>query len=299
MQSVQTHANRFCIKQIISHPVPDFRGPQGIWTTEERQKKKRKKRTKVTSSVLSGKEKLGKEENEYPDAGKNKLDKDHKPSILVKNDVGADRQSLKRSRGSRSASDSISTSTTETTSFEKARPTLTHRAITKLTELDIVKYCITQNVDGLHMRSGLSRSRHCFLHGCIFTEKCEKCGKEVFRNFDVGGVSFQKTGRKCPDKSCSGDLRDTILDWEDELPNDDWARAQNECARSDLVMALGTSLRIEPAGSLPTLGEKFIIVNKQATPYDKEASLVIRAPVDDVMASLMISLGFDDWDNCD
>ena len=92
-------------------------------------------------------------------------------------------------------------------------------------------------------------------------------------------------------------LRDTILDWEDALPEDDWERAQDECEKSDLVLALGTSLRIEPAGSLPTLGKKFVIINKQDTPYDSSAELVIRANVEDVMQKVMNGLGFEDWDN--
>merc|ERR1712232_1411251 len=160
-------------------------------------------------------------------------------------------------------------------------------SITKLVESGIVKYCITQNVDGLHMRSGLSREKYSFLHGCIFTERCEKCQTEYFRDFDVGGIRCQKTGRTCTKKNCYGDLRDTLLDWEDELPQKDWIKSQKQCSKSDLVIALGTSLRIEPVGSLPLLAKKFIIVNKQVTPYDMYATLVIRAPVDEVMSNIM------------
>lgn len=218
-----------------------------------------------------------------------------------------------------------SSSSSASSSFEKAKPTLTHRAITFLAkpEINIIKFCITQNVDGLHRRSGLSRSRQSILHGCVFTEKCEVCGMEYFRDYDVGGVSFQKTGRRCtsviatPASSCSaslmsspslsplshsslspcnGDLRDTVLDWEDELPEQDYNRAQIECDSSDLVLCLGTSLRIEPAGSLPTRAKKFVIVNLQPTPYDEEAVLVIRARVDDVMKDLIERLGYVDWD---
>jgi mono-ADP-ribosyltransferase sirtuin 6 len=200
--------------------------------------------------------------------------------------------------GEEEMNESISCNKTPCASFENAKPTLTHRAITYLAlpSVGIIHYCITQNVDGLHMRSGLPRSQHCFLHGCIFTEKCENCHCEYFRDFDVGGVSFQPTGRKCEDVRCQGILRDTILDWEDELPQDDWMRAQNECMKSDLVLALGTSLRIEPAGSLPTLGKKFVIVNKQETPYDKKAEIVIRADVDQVMERVMQGLGLENWE---
>eukprot|EP01083_Nonionella_stella_P280948 955947_1 len=252
--------------------IPDFRGPNGIWTIENKGKKKvggKRKRTKSSSSVEV---------------------------------AGATQAKVKEKEANSSPKPSAS--------FETARPTLTHRAITKLAsdDIDIVKYVITQNVDGLHMRSGLPRSKHCFLHGCIFTEKCEICSKEYFRKYDIGGVSFKKTGRQCTatkrekgkasscTDTCGGDLRDTILDWEDELPQDDWESAQDECAKSDLVLALGTSLRIEPAGSLPTLGKKFVIVNKQVTPYDTQASLIVRAPVDDVLSRVMETIIGEEWE---
>jgi len=92
-------------------------------------------------------------------------------------------------------------------------------------------------------------------------------------------------------------LHDTLLDWEDALPEDDFERATLECEKADLVLCLGTSLRIEPAGSLPTLAKKFVIVNLQETPYDREANLIIRGRVDDVMDNLMGQLGHADWDD--
>ena len=179
--------------------------------------------------------------------------------------------------------------------FSQAQPTLTHRAIVKLVKLGQVRYCITQNVDGLHRRSGLTRDNHSVLHGCVFTEICESCRTEHFRDYDVGGMSFQKTGRYC--ESCGGALRDILLDWEDELPEADLERAMEQCEKADLVICLGTSLRIEPAGSLPTYAKKFVVVNLQETPYDEEATLVVRATVDDVMNEVMIQLGYPDWDD--
>jgi mono-ADP-ribosyltransferase sirtuin 6 len=181
--------------------------------------------------------------------------------------------------------------------FAQAQPTLTHRAILKLVELGQVQYCITQNVDGLHRRSGLSRQYHSVLHGCVFTEVCEQCQTEHFRDYDVGGMSCQRTGRTC--EECGGHLRDIVLDWEDELPERDFERATDQCEQADLVICLGTSLRIEPAGSLPTFAKKFVIVNLQETPYDDEAELIVRAPVDDVMNEVLTQLGHPDWDNED
>lgn len=176
--------------------------------------------------------------------------------------------------------------------FGKARPTLTHRALTKLVKEGIVDFVITQNVDGLHRRSGLSRHSHAVLHGCAFTEKCEDCGTEYFRDFDIGGMSFQKTGRFC---GCGGALRDTLLDWEDPLPEDDLERAENYCEKADLALCLGTSLRIEPAGSLPTKAKRYVIVNLQETPKDDRAALIIRCRCDDVLQTVMDKLGLEDW----
>ena len=61
--------------------------------------------------------------------------------------------------------------------FEDAAPTLTHRALVELVSGEVVKYVISQNVDGLHLKSGLPREKLSELHGNMFMEKCEKCGK--------------------------------------------------------------------------------------------------------------------------
>ena len=178
-------------------------------------------------------------------------------------------------------------------SFENAQPTYTHLAVTQLIRKGIAHFCITQNVDGLHRRSGLDLSKLAILHGCIFTEKCEACHRDYFRSYDVGTISFQRTGRTCT--ICKGFLRDTLLDWEDELPEHDFQLATNHCSQTGtLVICLGTSLRIEPAGSLPELAPNgYVIVNMQVTPKDGGAKLVIRAKVDDVMNYLIRRFGID------
>lgn len=224
-----------------SSGIPDFRGPNGIWT-KEKEKKTSKARKRKRSGAC---EPLG-SENETVD-------------------------------------DNL---------FARARPTLTHRAITKLALDGKVKYCVTQNVDGLHRRSGLPRNNHSTVHGCVFTEKCGDCGCEFFRDTEVETLSFKATGNRCDE--CGGLLHDVLLDWED--PVLDIERVHAECEKADLVLCLGTSLRIEPVGSLPLLAKKFAIINLQVTPKDDSAASIIRAKVDDVMESLMSNLGYeDDW----
>ncbi|CAM9765731.1 unnamed protein product, partial [Laminaria digitata] len=99
--------------------------------------------------------------------------------------------------------------------WDNAVPTLGHMALVGLMKEGLVHAIISQNVDGLHLRSGIPRDQLCELHGNLFMEVCSECQREVRRTADVGGVGFQKTGRQCPD--CGEALVDVLLDWEDEL----------------------------------------------------------------------------------
>lgn len=246
--------------------IPDFRGPRGIWTLEEKAKKRKAEQSKDDGGQESVK-------------GNNRT------------------KGQKRKRGTKDDKDggNEAVEAPPKIDFSEAKPTLTHRALRKMVELDLLKFVVTQNVDGLHKRSGMSRDHHAVLHGCVFSETCEDCRTEHFRDFDVGGMSFQRTGRRC--EVCNGNLVDSLLDWEDELPEFDLERAQLHCTQADLVLCLGTSLRIEPAGGLPTKAEKFVIINLQETPYDKMAAMIVKAPVDKVMDELLTQLGYADWDS--
>jgi mono-ADP-ribosyltransferase sirtuin 6 len=89
-----------------------------------------------------------------------------------------------------------------------------------------------------------------------------------------------------------------MLDWHDPLPEGDWERSQVICDEADLIITLGTSLRMEPAASLTMRGKKYVVVNLQETPYDDDASLVIRGKVDLLLIDLLSKLGHaDTWMN--
>ncbi|XP_047139351.1 NAD-dependent protein deacylase sirtuin-6 isoform X1 [Hydra vulgaris] len=187
--------------------------------------------------------------------------------------------------------------------FDEAVPTKTHMSILALKQHGIVKYVVSQNIDGLHLRSGFPRSHLSELHGNMFVEKCEKCQHEYYRCTPVKTMKEQRTGNLCQQKgkrglsNCRGKLRDTILDWEASLPPNDLLRAENETKKSDLSLCLGTTLQIVPSGKIPLLtiknNGKIVIVNLQKTKYDKKASLLIHSYVDDVMQGVMKGLGLD------
>jgi len=188
--------------------------------------------------------------------------------------------------------------------FDEAIPTKTHRAILALQKLGIVKYVVSQNIDGLHLRSGYPRCQLSELHGNMFVEKCEKCGHEYYRRSPVSTMTQKRTGNLCLQKgkrgltNCRGKLRDTILDWEDSLPYGDLENAEKHSKKADLSICLGTTLQIVPSGKLPLFtlknkGGRMVIVNLQKTKYDKKADILIHSYVDDVMVGVMKGLGLE------
>lgn len=142
---------------------------------------------------------------------------------------------------------------------------------------------------GIHARTGLDREKLAELHGNCFSERCEECKKVHLRDFEMKTVGFKYTRRKCD--ACGGRLTDNILDWESPLPEDELDATIQHTERADLVVCMGTSLRITPVCDLPeqvqSHGGKLVIVNLQETPKDHRADLVIHAKCDQVMALLL------------
>ncbi|CAF4363294.1 unnamed protein product, partial [Adineta steineri] len=98
--------------------------------------------------------------------------------------------------------------------------------------------------------------------------------------------------------SCRGKLRDTILDWEDPLPEPALKLSEQHCAKADLCLCLGTSLQIRPCRDLPRKtkknGGKVVIINLQKTSMDSIANLVIHERCDHVMKYILEKLNLND-----
>uniref|UniRef100_A0A1D2A7L7 protein acetyllysine N-acetyltransferase n=1 Tax=Auxenochlorella protothecoides TaxID=3075 RepID=A0A1D2A7L7_AUXPR len=105
-----------------------------------------------------------------------------------------------------------------TVEFANAAPSLTHQALLALHGTGKLKYLVSQNVDGLHRRSGFPAAALAELHGNCFLERCSTCGATFTRDFEVETVGFMETGRFCEVQGCRGPLTDTVLDWDDALP---------------------------------------------------------------------------------
>ena len=168
-------------------------------------------------------------------------------------------------------------------------------AIKKLVDDGLVKFVVSQNIDGLHLKSGIPVEKIAELHGNSNKEFCKKCNKVYLRNYrtrNATHVHDHKTGRKC---ICGEELFDSIINFGENLPEDELEKAEIQSTSADLAIVLGTSLRVSPACNLPLMIKpegKLIICNLQKTPFDeKHNSMVIHAKCDELMKNVMEILG--------
>ncbi|VDI64040.1 mono-ADP-ribosyltransferase sirtuin 6 [Mytilus galloprovincialis] len=191
--------------------------------------------------------------------------------------------------------------------FEGAKPSPTHMALVALERLGVLQCVVSQNVDGLHLRSGFPRNRLSELHGDMFVEQCDKCNTQYINATVVPTMALRPTGNPCTQRKsrglCRGKLRDTILDWEDALPDEDLDRAFANAKKADLCLCLGTSLQILPCANLPLQvkrnGGKFVTINLQATKHEKKADMRIHERVDKIMTEVCrrLEIEIPEYDN--
>eukprot|EP00189_Rhodosorus_marinus_P013976 CAMPEP_0184746030 /NCGR_PEP_ID=MMETSP0315-20130426/8613_1 /TAXON_ID=101924 /ORGANISM="Rhodosorus marinus, Strain UTEX LB 2760" /LENGTH=444 /DNA_ID=CAMNT_0027218413 /DNA_START=169 /DNA_END=1503 /DNA_ORIENTATION=- len=176
--------------------------------------------------------------------------------------------------------------------FTTAGPTLAHVALVELHRRGLVNFLISQNVDGLHIRSGFPRNSLAELHGNVFAEQCRACDKEYLRCDDVDSIGLKETGRACD--HCGAALYDKLLDWNDPLPESELRRAEQETKLANLCIVMGSSMQMIPSRGLPQRtfrsGGKIVVLNLSDTHLDKQAAVVIRADLDEVMLRLLDAL---------
>ena len=160
---------------------------------------------------------------------------------------------------------------------EGIRPNASHIKLAEWEKLGKVKAVITQNIDGLHQAAG---SKNVFeLHGSVLRNYCDRCGKFY-------GVEKVRDSEGIPRCSCGGVVKPDVVLYEEGLDQEVMTGAIRAIMRADTLIVAGTSLAVYPAAGLIDYfgGKNLVIVNRDPTPADRRANLVINAKIGEVFA---------------
>jgi len=161
--------------------------------------------------------------------------------------------------------------------YQRARPNAVHDAVVALERAGKVEAVVTQNVDGLHRRAGTSPELLIELHGTDLVVECQSChtASEPAPHF----ARFSET-RRAPRCDCGGLLKSATISFGQSLRARDLERAANAAAAADLVVALGSTLSVYPAASIPLLaaqrGTPYVIVNRGPSDHDGHPAVTLR-----------------------
>lgn len=174
----------------------------------------------------------------------------------------------------------------------QAEPNAAHRALAELERGGIAVRVLTQNVDGLHQRAGSSARKVLEMHGSIHEVACTGCGRRTPSRPTLDRVAAGDADPRC--LACGGILKLAVVLFGENLDPGTTALAERIAAHSELLLVIGSSLRVEPVASLCAVavdaGHPLVIVNRDPTPYDYFATEVIRDPIGTVVPRICAAL---------
>ena len=163
-----------------------------------------------------------------------------------------------------------------------AKPNAAHKKLAEWEAEGRLKAVITQNIDGLHQAAGSKTVYE--LHGSVHRNHCMKCRRFYGLDFllETGGVP------RCP--ACGGVVKPDVVLYEECLDETTMVGAVEAIAGADMLIIGGTSLAVYPAAGLIRYyrGNRLALINKSATPYDREAGLVINASLGEVLGAIRV-----------
>ncbi|HEY8538479.1 MAG TPA: Sir2 family NAD-dependent protein deacetylase [Steroidobacteraceae bacterium] len=170
-----------------------------------------------------------------------------------------------------------------------AKPNRGHYIVADLIRRGKASVVITQNVDNLHQESGVPEERVIELHGNATYATCLSC----HRRYELVELEteFRACGTVGPCRHCNGIIKTATISFGQAMPELPMQRAAEETLLSDLFIVLGSSLTVFPAADFPVrakeAGAALVIVNRDPTPLDHIADLVINAGIGDTMERVM------------
>lgn len=163
----------------------------------------------------------------------------------------------------------------------EARPNAAHKKLAELEQKGRLSAVITQNIDGLHTAAG----SRCVLelHGSVHRNYCQKCGAL----YDAEWMLRQTDIPVC---TCGGRVKPDVVLYEESLDSRTLDRSVRAIARADMMIIGGTSLAVYPAAGLVRYfqGKYLVILNRDATQMDEQASLCLREPIGQVLSQIHV-----------
>lgn len=160
-----------------------------------------------------------------------------------------------------------------------AEPNICHKYLTKLEKAGKLKAIITQNIDGLHQKANSNNVLE--LHGTIYKNYCSKCQKSY-------SAEHIFNSKKIPKCTCGGIIKPQVILYQEPLNENIINQTINYISKCDLLIVAGTSLTVYPASSFIRFfkGKHLVIINKDTTPMDNIASLIINDSLGNVFSKL-------------
>ena len=161
------------------------------------------------------------------------------------------------------------------------KPNKAHLKLAELEKAGKLSAVVTQNIDGLHQAAGSKRVYE--LHGSVLRNYCRKC-----RKFYT--AEFIKESDGVPKCECSGVIKPDVVLYEEGLDDSVVSGALNAIMQADLLIIAGTSLTVYPAAGFIRYfnGDKIVLINRDSTPFDSQADLVIHDKVGEVLGQIKV-----------
>lgn len=159
------------------------------------------------------------------------------------------------------------------------QPNITHEKVAQWEREGKLAAVVTQNIDGLHQKAGSKTVYE--LHGSVLRNYCTQCRKSY-------SAEFVRDSQDIPRCTCGGIVKPDVVLYEEGLNQQTVEKSVAAIRRADLLMVAGTSLTVYPAAGLLRYyrGNRLVLINRDETPYDGEADLVIHDSLGNVFSQL-------------